>query len=290
MQKITKCIIPAAGFGTRFLPATKAQPKEMLPIVDKPVIQYLVEEAVASGIEDIIIITGRGKRTIEDHFDVSFELEQTLVEKNKYEELALVENISKLANISYVRQPVPKGDGDAILRARPFIGNDPFLVLFWDDLVVNKKPAAMQLIEEFYRKNAPVIALYSVPDEKVSSYGIVESKSSNNRVHEIARFLEKPKKEETISRLWFIGKSVLTNEVFDYLELVKNKDGEVRLADAFVRMLLDKDIYGLEIEGERYDTGDKFWFLRATIDFALAREDLGDELRAYLEEKLRIKN
>lgn len=288
MQKITKCVIPAAGFGTRFLPATKAQPKEMLPIVDKPVIQYLVEEAVASGIEDIIIITGRGKRSIEDHFDISFELEQTLVEKNKHEELSLVEGISRLANISYVRQPIPKGDGDAILRARPFIGNDPFLVLFWDDLVVNEKPAAAQLIEEFYRKNAPILALEKVPDERVSSYGIIEPRLCNGRVYEVQKFLEKPRSSETDSRLWVIGKYMLTNEVFEYLELVKNKDGEVRLADAFARMIQDKDIYGLEIEWKRYDTGDKFGFLKATIDFALAREDLGPQLREYLEG--RIKN
>ena len=289
MQKITKCVIPAAGFGTRFLPATKAQPKEMLPIVDKPVIQYLVEEAVASGIEDIIIITGRGKRSIEDHFDVSFELEQTLVEKNKHEELALVENISRLANISYVRQPVPKWDGDAILRARPFIGNDPFLVLFGDDLVVNEKPAASQLIEEFHRKNAPIIALFEVPDDEVSSCGIVEPRHQDGRICEVQKFLEKPKPTETTSRLGVIGKYMLTNDIFDYLELVKNKEGEVRLADAFVRMLLDKDLYGLEIEGERYDTGDKFGFLRATIDFALARQDLWADLREYLEAKLCIK-
>ncbi|MDD4151832.1 MAG: UTP--glucose-1-phosphate uridylyltransferase GalU [Candidatus Gracilibacteria bacterium] len=286
MKKITKCIIPAAGFGTRFLPATKAQPKEMLPIVDKPVIQYLVEEAVASGIKDIIIITGRGKRSIEDHFDTSFELEQTLVGKGKAKELALVESVSNLANIAYVRQPIPKGDGDAILRAKQFIGNEPFLVLFGDDLVDGEKPASMQLIEAFYRKNAPIIALERVSDDKVSSYGIIESKSSDEKTHLVDNFLEKPKANETDSRLGVIGKYVLTPEIFDYLEKAgEGKDGEKRLADAFALMLKDKDIYGLEMEGTRYDTGDKFGFLQASIDFALKRDDLGPKLKEFIKSK-----
>lgn len=174
MKRITKCIIPAAGFGTRFLPATKSQPKEMLPVVDKPVIQYLVEEAVAAGIEDIIIVTGRGKRSIEDHFDMSFELERTLVEKGKTKELAEVEKISSLARIAYVRQPIPRGDGDALLRARAFIGDEPCLVLFGDDLILGEKGGAEQLIEAFSRKQSPIIALERVSDELVSSYGIVE--------------------------------------------------------------------------------------------------------------------
>ncbi len=201
MQKIRKCIIPAAGFGTRFLPATKAQPKEMLPIVDKPVIQYLVEEAVSAGITDIIIITGRGKRSIEDHFDMSFELEKTLVEKGKIKELAEVEKVSNLARIAYVRQPIPRGDGDALLRARNLIGDEPCLVLFGDDLIRGAKTGAEQLVEAFERTGSPVIALEKVSDKRVSSYGIIESASSEGKIHRVSRFLEKPKPEETASRL-----------------------------------------------------------------------------------------
>lgn len=287
MKPITKCIIPAAWFWTRFLPATKAQPKEMLPIVDKPVIQYLVEEAVAAWIKDIVIVTWRGKRNIEDHFDTSFELEHTLVEKGKNKELAEVEKISKLANIAYVRQPVPKWDWDALLRAKAFIWDEPFLVLFWDDLIRGKEAWATQLINAFYRKNCPVIALEKVSDSRVSSYWIVEPSWSDGKTHRVSKFLEKPKPEETTSRLWVIGKYVLTPDVFDYLEKAPAwKDGEIRLADAFSMMLSDKDVYALEMEGERYDTWDKFWFLKATIDFALDREDLGPKLLEFLDKRM----
>ena len=218
MQKIRKCIIPAAGFGTRFLPATKAQPKEMLPIVDKPVIQYLVEEAVSAGITDIIIVTGRGKRSIEDHFDTSFELEQTLVEKGKVKELAEVEKISNLAHIAYVRQPVPRGDGDALLCAREWIGNEPCLVLFGDDLIRGERSGAVQLVSAFEQGHVPIIALEKVSDKRVSSYGIIESLRNEGRLHEVSRFLEKPQPEATTSRLGVIGKYIITPEVFDYLE------------------------------------------------------------------------
>jgi UTP--glucose-1-phosphate uridylyltransferase len=290
MAIIRKCIIPAAGFGTRFLPATKAQPKEMLPIVDKPVIQYLVEEAVAAGITDIIIITGRGKRSIEDHFDTSFELEKTLVEKWKIKELAEVEKVSSLARIAYVRQPIPRGDGDALLRAREWIGDEPCLVLFGDDLIKWERGWAMQLIEAFEKNNSPVIALERVSDKRVSSYGIVESSSQEDRLYTVSRFLEKPKPEETTSRLGVIGKYVITPEVFDYLKMNSiwaSKDGEIRLADAFARMVDDgKQVYGLEMEGDRYDTGDKFGFLRATIDYALDREDLGPQLMEFLKKRV----
>ena len=290
MQKIRKCIIPAAGFWTRFLPATKAQPKEMLPIVDKPVIQYLVEEAVSAGITDIIIVTWRGKRSIEDHFDMSFELEKTLVEKWKTRELAEVEKISNLARIAYVRQPVPRGDGDAILRARNLIWDEPCLVLFGDDLIKWEISGARQLIDAYETQEAPIIALEKVSDKRVSSYGIVESSSSTERLHTVSRFLEKPKPEETPSRLGVIGKYVITPEIFAYLEEDNewaSKDGEIRLADAFARMVKDgKDIYGLEMLGDRYDTGDKFWFLKATIDYALAREDLGPQLLEFLKKRV----
>ena len=289
MQKIRKCIIAAAGYGTRFLPATKAMPKEMLPIVDKPVLQYLVEEAVAAGIIDIVIVTGRGKHSIEDHFDTSFELEYTLVEKKKHALLASVENIPNLARIAYVRQPIPRGDGDAILRARPFIGDEPCLVLFGDDLIKGEKWGATQLVEAFSRKRTPIIALEKVADDMVSSYGIVESSSSEHGIHLVDKFLEKPKATETTSRLGVIGKYIITPEVFDYIEHSNggaSKDGELRLADAFAAMVSDRDIYGLELEWARYDTGDKFGFLKATIDYALDREDLGPKLREFMKTRI----
>lgn len=290
MKKITKCIIPAAGFGTRFLPATKAQPKEMLPIVDKPVIQYLVEEAVSAGITDIMIVTGRGKQSIENHFDASFELEKTLVEKWKVKELEMVERVSKLAHIAYVRQPLPRWDGDALLHARAWIGNEPCLVLFGDDLIRGEKSGAEQLVQAFSQHNTPIIALERVADKRVSSYGIIESKNSEWNLHEVSKFLEKPKPEETDSRLWVIGKYIITPEIFEYLEqdgIQASKDGEIRLADAFERMIQNGGkIYGLEMEGDRYDTGDKFGFLKATIDYALAREDLGDQMREFLKKRV----
>lgn len=289
MQKITKCIIAAAWYGTRFLPATKAMPKEMLPIVDKPVLQYLVEEAVSAGITDIVIVTGRWKHSIEDHFDTSFELEYTLVEKKKHDLLASVENIPNLARIAYVRQPIPRWDGDAILRARPFIGNEPCLILFGDDLIKGSKWGATQLIEAFERKQTPIIALEKVTDERVSSYGIVESNSSEHGIYLLEKFLEKPQASETTSRLWVIGKYIITPEVFDYIEHSRgttSKDGELRLADAFAAMVLDRDIYGLEMKGTRYDTGDKLGFIKATIDYALDREDIGPKLREFLKTRV----
>lgn len=287
---IRKCIIPAAGFWTRFLPATKAQPKEMLPIVDKPVIQYLVEEAVSAGITDIMIVTGRWKQAIENHFDASFELEKTLVEKWKVKELEMVERVSKLAHIAYVRQPLPRGDGDALLHARAWIGDEPCLVLFGDDLIKWERSWAQQLVEAYQNHQTPIIALERVTDKRVSSYGIIESRHSEWSLHEVSKFLEKPKPEETTSRLGVIGKYIITPEVFDYLEkdgAMASKDGEIRLADAFERMVQDGGkIYGLEMEWDRYDTGDKFGFLKATIDYALAREDLWDQMREFLKKRV----
>lgn len=262
----------------------------MLPIVDKPVIQYLVEEAVEAGITDIIIITGRGKRSIEDHFDTSFELEKTLVEKWKIKELAEVEKVSSLARIAYVRQPIPRGDGDALLRAREWIGDEPCLVLFGDDLIRWEKGWATQLIEAFSQNPYPIIALERVSDKRVSSYGIVESSHQDGRLHQVSKFLEKPQPEETDSRLGVIGKYIITPEVFDYLSQNSawaSKDGEIRLADAFARMVHDgKYIAWLEMEGDRYDTGDKFGFLKATIDYALAREDLGPQFMEFLKKRV----
>ena len=288
MQKIRKAVFPAAGFGTRFLPVTKAQPKEMLPIVDKPVIQYLVEEAVASGIEEIIIVTGRGKRAIEDHFDYSYELEQTLVERGKRELIKEVRHIAEMAKFIYVRQPRPLGDGHAILCAKEVIGNEPFAVLFGDDLVDGKIPALAQLIKVFEEKNAPVIALEKIDKKQSKKYGIIEPAEpqvigSKNRLHKIKNLVEKPEPKNAPSDLSIIGKYILTTEVLEALERAeKGKDGEIRLIEAF-RMLLGKiPMYGYEVEGKRYDTGDKLGFLQATIDFALKRDDLGPQLKKYL--------
>jgi UTP--glucose-1-phosphate uridylyltransferase len=262
----------------------------MLPIVDKPVIQYLVEEAVSAGITDIMIVTGRGKQAIENHFDASYELEKTLVEKGKMKELELVEKVSSLAHIAYVRQPLPRGDGDALLRARAWIGDEPCLILFGDDLIKWEKSWAIQLIEAFEEKYTPIIALERVSDKRVSSYGIVESSDQDDHIYKVSRFLEKPKPEETTSRLGVIGKYVITPEVFDYLLLNTiwaSKDGEIRLADAFARMVDDgHDIYGLEMIGDRYDTGDKFGFIKATIDYALDRDDLREQVKEFLKKRV----
>ncbi|MEA3304693.1 MAG: UTP--glucose-1-phosphate uridylyltransferase GalU [Patescibacteria group bacterium] len=287
-MKIRKCIIPAAGMGTRFLPATKAQPKEMLSIVDKPVIQYLVEEAVAAGIEDIIIVTSQTKRAIEDHFDSNFELEYRLEQKGKDKALATVKDISQMANIAYVRQTSPRGDGDALLRARSFIGDEPFLVLFGDDLIRGDVPASTQLIQEFSKRNAPIIGIEKVQDEQVSSYGILEAGSSHGLVHEAKNILEKPSADQTDSRLGIIGKYVLTSDVFDYLEkLNPGGDGEIRLADAFSDMLSEKTLYGLQLQGQRYDTGDKLGFLKATVDFALDNPELSDAFQDFLQTRVK---
>ena len=287
MNTIRKAILPVAGFGTRFLPATKAQPKEMLPVVDKPVVQYLVEEAVASGIEEIIFVTGRGKRAIEDHFDVSYELEDTLVEKNKHELLEQVQKVSNLAKFSYVRQPIPMGDGHALLCAKHLVNEgEAVAVLFGDDIVDNDVPALKQLLNVYDKYQDSVIALTAVPQEDVSKFGIVDSLKINERTHEIRSFVEKPKQEDAPSNLAACGKYVITWEVFQALESLKSKskDGEVRLADAFIEMLASgRPLYGFELEGQRHDCGDKFGFVRATIALGLKHPEIGDKLREYLK-------
>lgn len=285
-MKIRKAVFPAAGFGTRFLPVTKAQPKEMLPIVDKPVIQYLVEEAVASGIEEIIIVTGRGKRAIEDHFDYSYELEKTLVERGKRDLIKEVRKIAEMAKFIYVRQPQPLGDGHAILCAKEVIGREPFAVLFGDDLVDSATPALSQLIKIYEEKAAPVIALERIDKKLSKRYGIIQSANGNGngRLHEIKNLVEKPDPKKAPSNLAIIGKYILTPDVLDELENAeKGRDGEIRLIEAFRLLLGKKPIFGYEIEGKRYDTGDKFGFLQATIDYALKRKDLGPALRKYLK-------
>ena len=285
MKKITKAVFPAAGFGTRFLPATKSQPKEMLPIVDKPVIQYLVEEAVDSGITEIIIVTGRGKRAIEDHFDSSWELEHNLVEKGKHNLLKDIRKISKLAKFIYVRQALPKGDGDAILCAKEVIGNDPFVVLFGDDIIAGPKPATKQLLDVYYEKQSCVLALEKIETEKSNLYGIIGPKFSKGRLHEIETLVEKPKPEKAPSNLAIIGKYVLTPEILVALEKANasHPDGELRLIDGLRELAKSQSIYGYEVEGRHYDTGDKVGLIKATIDFALARPELAPELTAYLK-------
>lgn len=289
MQKIIKkAIIPVAGFGTRFLPATKAQPKEMLPIVDKPIIQYLVEEAVAAGIEEIIFVTGRGKRAIEDHFDYSFELEQNLVEKNKLDRLEAIYKISDMAKFSFVRQPKPKGDGDALLRAAHLLGGEPCAVLFGDDIVDSEKPCIGQLIDVYAEKQSPVVALHRVPMENVSKFGVVAGEKAGERLYAIRELVEKPKVEEAPSNLIVVGKYVITPQVFEKLAGVQpGADGEIRLADALSSILKEGEIYGYEFEGRRYDCGSKLGFLEATVDFALKHKEVGERFDDFLQTKCR---
>lgn len=285
-KKIKKAILPVAGFGTRFLPATKSQPKEMLPVVDKPVIQYLVEEAVASGIEEVIFVTGRGKRAIEDHFDVSYELEDTLVEKNKHDLLAAVQKISGLAKFSYVRQPMPLGDGHAILQAAHIVGDEPVLVLFGDCLYDSETPASKQLIETYEKYGDSVIGLSHVEKEEVSKFGVIEGVKLDETNYEIKNIVEKPKPEETESNLVAVGKYIITPEVMEILRTMKTgKSGEIRLADAFEIMLAnDRPIYGKDLEGEWLDTGDKFNFIKASIKLGLKHPEIGEKLAKFLKE------
>ncbi|MFA5993735.1 MAG: UTP--glucose-1-phosphate uridylyltransferase GalU [Parcubacteria group bacterium] len=285
-MKIKKAILPVAGFGTRFLPATKSQPKEMLPVVDKPVIQYLVEEAVASGIEEIIFVTGRGKRAIEDHFDVSYELEDTLVEKNKQDLLAAVQKISGLARFSYVRQPMPLGDGHAILQAAHLIGDEAVLVLFGDCLYDSETPASKQLIETYEKYGDSVIGLSHVEKSEVSKFGVIEGVQLDASNYEIKNIVEKPKPEEAKSDLVAVGKYIITPEVIGVLQEMKSgKSGEIRLADAFEIMLANnRPLYGKDLEGEWLDTGDKFNFIKASIKLGLKHPEIGAKLREFIKE------
>ena len=284
MKKITKCVIPAAGMWTRFLPATKALPKEMFPIVDKPVMQYLVEEAIAAGCEEIIIVTWRSKRAIEDHFDSNPELEARLDNSWKFDYLKKVKNLNEMANIVYVRQPYPKGDGDAILRTKNLIWEEAFLVLFWDDIIDNETTAAEQLIKKYKETQSPVIATVGVSEDEVSSYGMLEWELNGDTTR-VTKFLEKPKASETNSRTAVIGKYVLTPDIFDYLENAASSvwDGEIRLADAFIDMQKHRDIYWLEVKGIRYDTGSKTGYLKASIAYALKHDDLRDEVLDFIK-------
>ena len=284
-MKITKVVIPAAGLGTRFLPATKAQPKEMLPIVDKPTIQYIVEEAVKSGITDILIITGRSKRAIEDHFDRSIELEIELESKNKHEMLESVRAISEMVNIQYVRQKMPKGLGHAILCAKSFVGNEPFAVLLGDDIVDSNKPCLKQLIDEYSEKGATVLGVQKIEKNNVNKYGIVDGIEIESGVHKVNTLVEKPKVEESPSNVAILGRYIISPSIFEILENTKpGAGGEIQLTDALKELAKIEDMIAYEFEGKRYDVGDKLGFLQATVEFALKNDELKESFAEYVKE------
>ncbi|HHV6083064.1 TPA: UTP--glucose-1-phosphate uridylyltransferase GalU [Staphylococcus aureus] len=285
MKKIKKAIIPAAGLGTRFLPATKAMPKEMLPILDKPTIQYIVEEAARAGIEDIIIVTGRHKRAIEDHFDSQKELEMVLKEKGKSELLEKVQYSTELANIFYVRQKEQKGLGHAISSARQFIGNEPFAVLLGDDIFESEVPAVKQLIDVYEETGHSVIGVQEVPEADTHRYGIIDPLTKNGRQYEVKKFVEKPAQGTAPSNLAIMGRYVLTPEIFDYLKTQKEGAGnEIQLTDAIERMNNDNQVYAYDFEGERYDVGEKLGFVKTTIEYALKDDSMREELTRFIKE------
>lgn len=283
MKKIKKAIIPAAGMGTRFLPATKAMPKEMLPIVDKPTIQYIVEEAIASGIEDIIIVTGKTKRAIEDHFDTNFELEESLRRKGKTDLLKKVQDAE--VEIHYIRQHEPKGLGHAIWCARKFIGDDPFAVLLGDDIVVAETPGLKQLINQYEETGSSVVGVQTVADLETDRYGIVDPTSNEGRRHKVHHFVEKPVLGTAPSNLAIMGRYVLTPAVFDHLDKQEiGAGGEIQLTDAIQAVNEQENVYAYDFEGERYDVGEKFGFVKTTIELALQNDDMKDDLMEYLKE------
>ncbi|HUS04986.1 MAG TPA: UTP--glucose-1-phosphate uridylyltransferase GalU [Bryobacteraceae bacterium] len=289
IPKVRKAVFPAAGLGTRFLPATKAQPKEMLPLVDKPLIQYGVEEVIHSGIQNIIIVTGRGKASIEDHFDVSFELEHLLESRGKKDLLASVRSVSDMIDISYVRQKEALGLGHAVLRAKELVGSDPFAVVLSDDVIDAEIPCMRQLLDVYEYFGASVVALMEVPRESISAYGVVDAEpvahnGSKDRLYRIQNMVEKPKPSEAPSNLAIIGRYVLTPEIFTSIESVQpGSGGEIQLTDGLKHLLRNRPVYGYRFEGTRYDAGDKLGFLKATVEFALKRYDLGAPFREYLK-------
>ncbi len=288
--KVRKAVFPAAGLGTRFLPATKAQPKEMLPVVDKPIIQYGVEEALHSGIRNIVIVTGRGKSAIEDHFDVSFELEHLLESRNKTELLAKVRQVSDLIDVAYVRQKEALGLGHAVNRAQELVGQEPFAVVLSDDVIDSETPCLRQLMDVYEFFAAPVLAVMEVPKESISSYGCIDAEpvsynGSKNKVYRIRDLVEKPKPSEAPSNLAIIGRYILTPDIFGCIGNVQpGAGGEIQLTDALRLQLRSRPIYAVKFEGKRYDAGDKLGFLKATVEFALKREDLGAAFREYLKD------
>lgn len=287
-QKVLKAVFPAAGLGTRFLPATKAMPKEMLPLVDKPIIQYGVEEAMAAGCDQIVIVTGRGKTAIEDHFDVSYELEKMLEEKGKLELLTIVRQISDMIHVAYVRQKEALGLGHAVLMSRELVGNEPFAVLLADDVIDADPPCLAQMMKAYEATGCSIIATQIVEGPAISAYGVIDAKPVEDkfpgRLFEISNMVEKPKLEEAPSKLAIIGRYILTPRIFEMLERTPlGAGGELQLTDG-IRLLLQKEkVYGFRFEGKRHDTGDKAGFLKATVEFALKRPDLGADLRRWLK-------
>ena len=285
-QRVRKAIIPAAGLGTRFLPATKSQPKEMLPIVDKPTLQYIIEEAIESGIEEILIVTGRSKKSIEDHFDRSVELELELEQKGKKEMLKMVQDISNMVNIHYIRQKEPKGLGHAIHCAKSFIGNEPFAVLLGDDIVDADTPCLKQLINTYDEYKTTVLGVQEVAKEDTDKYGILDVKHIEDRVYKVKDMVEKPSVEEAPSNIAILGRYIITPEIFNILENQEpGKGGEIQLTDALQTLATKEAIYAYNFEGRRYDVGDKLGFLEATVDFALKRPELRDEFMEFLKSK-----
>lgn len=290
MTKIKKAIIPAAGLGTRFLPATKAMPKEMLPIVDKPTIQYIIEEAVASGIEDIIIVTGKGKRAIEDHFDSAPELEKNLVEKGKFDLLDKVHYSSTLANIHYIRQREPNGLGHAVWCAKNFIGNEPFAVLLGDDIVQSEIPCLQQLINQYEETNSSVIGVQQVPENETYRYGIIDPVTQNGRSYQVNNFVEKPEQGTAPSNLAIMGRYILTPEIFDFLEKQELGAGdEVQLTDAIQKLNAIQNVFAYDFEGKRFDVGEKLGFVKTTIEFALQDEEMKDDVWEMIKELKEMK-
>ncbi len=282
---VKKAVIPAAGMGTRFLPITKAQPKEMLPLVDKPAIQYIVEEAVNSGIEDIIIVTGRGKRAIEDHFDRSLELEIVLKKRGRQDLLKMIRNISSMVEIHYVRQAQPKGLGDAVYSARKFIGNEPFAVLLADDIIISPKPCLKQLIDFYYFNGGTVLGIKEVPYIQVQRYGIIEPEKKEGRVLKVKNLVEKPSPGNSPSNLGIIGRYIIEPQIFDILRYTPpGENGEIQLTDALQVMAKERNVYGYLFEGKRYDIGNPQEFLRATVEIALQKEELKKDFQEYLQQ------
>jgi len=287
-KEITKAVFPAAGLGTRFLPATKAMPKEMLPLVDKPLIQYVVEEAVSSGIEEVVLVTGRGKRAIEDHFDVAFELEEELKAKGKHKILNEVQRIAELVTFCYIRQKKALGLGHAVLTAKRVVGNDPFAVLLGDDIIDAATPVLRQMMNVYQRYPGTILAIQKVPRSQTSQYGIIDARKIEDGVYLVKDLVEKPAPEDAPSNLAIIGRYILTPEIFTALEHTKpGKGGEIQLTDG-LRVLMEKQpIYAFEFEGTRYDAGDKLGFLKATVEFGLKNKEFGSDFRTYLQ-KLKL--
>lgn len=285
-KRIRKAIIPAAGLGTRFLPATKAQAKEMLPIVDKPTLQYIIEEAIESGIEEILIVTGRNKKSIEDHFDRSVELELELEKKGKIEMLNMVQDISNMVNICYIRQKEPKGLGHAVYCAKSFIGNEPFAVLLGDDIVDSETPCLKQMISAYDEYKTSILGVQEVARENVDKYGILDVKHIEDRVYKVKDMVEKPALDEAPSNIAILGRYIITPEIFSILEnQAPGKGGEIQLTDALKTLATKEAIYAYNFQGRRYDVGDKLGFLQATVDFALKRPELRDDFISFLKRK-----